>query len=171
MAAPLHKLTSGENAGKKKVAIVWDDRCQCSFDDLKHLDTMATILAYADFTRAFELHTNACRSGLGTVLYQTHDDGMDDVITYASRSLTKAKSHYLAHKLEFLSLKWPVVKKSHEYLYGLTFDVYTDNNPLTYVLKEPSWMLQVTDGWLAWPLTIFNCIIGQGRPILTQMPC
>ena len=27
-----------------------------------------------------------------------------------------------------------MVEKFHEYLYGLTFDVYTDNNPLTYVL-------------------------------------
>ena len=27
-----------------------------------------------------------------------------------------------------------VVKKFHEYLYGSTFDVYTDNNPLTYIL-------------------------------------
>ena len=25
----------------------------------------------------------------------------------------------------------------HEYLYGGTFDVYTDNNPLTYVLTSP----------------------------------
>ena len=33
-----------------------------------------------------------------------------------------------------LTLKWAVVKKFHEYLYGLTFDVYTDNNPLTYIL-------------------------------------
>ena len=69
-----------------------------------------------------------------SVLYQTHDDGMDVVITYASRSLTKAKSHYPAHKLEILTLKWAVVKKFHKYLYGSTFDVYTDNNPLNYVL-------------------------------------
>ena len=27
-----------------------------------------------------------------------------------------------------------MVEKFHEYLWGLTFDVYTDNNPLTYVL-------------------------------------
>ena len=26
-----------------------------------------------------------------------------------------------------------VVKKVHEYLYGLTFDAYTNNNPLTYI--------------------------------------
>ena len=56
------------------------------------------------------------------------------MIAYASRSLNKAESHYPAHKLEFLALKWAVVKKFHEYLYGSTFDIYTDNNPLTYML-------------------------------------
>ena len=48
--------------------------------------------------------------------------------------MNKAESYYPAHKLEFLTLKWAMVKKSYEYLYGLTFDVYTDNNLLTYVL-------------------------------------
>ena len=52
----------------------------------------------------------------------------------ASRSLSKAESHYPAHKLEFLTFKWAVVEKFHKYLYGSTFDVHTDNNPLTYVL-------------------------------------
>ena len=56
------------------------------------------------------------------------------MIAYASRSLSKAEYHYPAHKFEFLALKWVVVEKFHEYLYGLTFDMYTDNNPLTYVL-------------------------------------
>ena len=56
------------------------------------------------------------------------------MIAYTSRSLSKAKSHYPAHKLEFLALKWGMVEKFHEYLYGLTFDVHTDNNPLTCVL-------------------------------------
>ena len=134
VAQPLQPLTSGEKVGKKKAAIVWDDRCQQSFDDLKCLCTMAPILAYADFTRTFKLHTDACGSSLGAVLYQIHDDGMDTVIAYASRSLTKVESHYPAHKLEFLTLKWAIVEKFHEYLYGLTFDVYKNNNPLTYVL-------------------------------------
>ena len=57
------------------------------------------------------------------------------MIAYASRSLNKAECHYPAHKLEFLALKWAVVEKFHEYLYGPTFDVYTDNNLLTYVLN------------------------------------
>lgn len=38
------------------------------------------------------------------------------------------------HKLEFLALKWVVVDKLHDYLYGVKFEVQTDNNPLTYIL-------------------------------------
>ena len=34
MAQPLYELMSGENVGKKKVAIKWDSRCQQAFDDL-----------------------------------------------------------------------------------------------------------------------------------------
>ena len=59
------------------------------------------------------------------------------VIAYASRSVSKAESNYPAHKLEFLALKWAVCEKFHEYLYGSkSFDVFTDNNPLTYVLTS-----------------------------------
>ena len=134
VACPLHELTLEENVGKKKAAIKWDSKCQQAFDDLKTLCTTAPILAYANFTKPFKLHTDACGTGLGAVLYQTKEDATKAVIAYASRSLNKAESHYPAHKLEFLALKWAVVEKFHEYLYGSTFDVYTNNNPLTYVL-------------------------------------
>ena len=136
MAWPLHKLASGKNAGKKKAAIKWDSRCQQAFDDLKRLCTTSSILAYADFTKLFKLHTDACGTGLGAVLYQTLDDGTEAVIAYASRSLSKAESHYPAHNLEFLALKWAMVEKFHEYLYGSTFDMYTANNPFTCVLTK-----------------------------------
>ena len=95
---------------------------------------MAPILAYANFSKPFKLHTDACGTGLGAVLYQTWEDGTKAVIAYVSRILNKAESHYPVHKLEFLALKWAVVKKFHKYLYGSTFDVYTNNNLLTYVL-------------------------------------
>ena len=133
VAWPQHELTSGKNAGKKKAAIQWENRCQQAFDDLKRLCTTAPILAYVDFTQPSKLHTDACGSDLGAVLYQTCKDGTDAVIAYASRSLTKAESHYPTHKLEFLALRLVVINKFHEYLYGLAFDVYTDNNPLTYI--------------------------------------
>ena len=99
VAWPLHELTSGKNADKKKSAITRDSRCQQAFDDLKKLCTTAPILAYANFTKPFKLHTDACGTGLGAVLYQIWEDGTEVVIAYASRSLSKAESHYPAHKL------------------------------------------------------------------------
>ena len=59
-------------------------------DELKCLCTMVLILAYANFTKPFKLHINACGSGLGPVLYQVQDSGNDTIISYVSRSLTKA---------------------------------------------------------------------------------
>ena len=48
--------------------------------------------------------------------------------------MTQSETKYPIHKLEFLCLKWAITEQFHEYLYGNTFDIYTDNNPLTYVL-------------------------------------
>ena len=38
--------------------------------------------------------------------------------------------------MEFLALKWAITDRFHEYLYGGQLDVYTDNNPLTYILTS-----------------------------------
>ena len=133
VAKPLYKLVLGENASKKQNSITWDPECQEAFDKLKELCATTPILAYADFGKPFKLHTDASVLDLGAVLYQVQD-GVEKVISYTSRSLTKSESKYLVHKLEFLFLKWAITEQFHEYLYPNTFDVYTDNNPLTYVL-------------------------------------
>ena len=125
---------------------------------------MVPILVYADFSKLFKLHTDACGTGLGAVLYQTMEDGTEAVIAYVSRSLSKAESHWPAHKLEFLTLKWAVVKKFHKYLYGLTFDVDTDNNLLTYVLMTAKLDAAIV-GSPAWKTTILGCTIGLAKPI------
>ena len=95
--------------------------------------TTTPILAYADFGKPFKLQADASVLGLGAVLYQVQD-GVEKVISYASRSLTKSETKYPVHKLEFHCLKWAITEQFHEYLYGNTFDVYTHNNPLTYLL-------------------------------------
>ena len=133
MAKPLYKLISGENTAKKQNSIKWDSECQGAFDKLKELCTITWILAYADFGKPFRLHTDVSVLGLGAILYQKQDR-VEEVISYASQSLTKSGAKYPICKLEFLCLKWLITEQFHEYLYGNTFDVYTDNNPLTYVL-------------------------------------
>ena len=93
----------------------------------------APVLAYADYIKLFIVHTDASLGGLGAVLLQSQE-GKDWVIAYASRRLSQSECNYPVHKLEFLALKWAVTDKFHDYLYGNKFTVFTDNNPLTYVL-------------------------------------
>ena len=134
IARPLHDITVGSRKDKKqKPKFFWGDSQQQAFERLKECLVSAPVLAFADPHLPFILHTDASTEGLGAVLYQ-HQDGKDRVIAYASRGLNKAERRYPAHKLEFLALKWAVTDKFHDYLYGASFTVKTDNNPLTYVL-------------------------------------
>nr|KAG5686713.1 hypothetical protein BaRGS_020239 [Batillaria attramentaria] len=108
----------------------WGPEEESAFQRLKEILSSPPILRYADYDRPFQLHTDASQQGLGAILYQEQR-----VIAYASRSLSKAERNYPAHKLEFLALKWAVCEKFKDYLYGAEFVVFTDNNPLTYVLS------------------------------------
>ena len=74
-----------------------DMECQTAFDQLKELCTTSPILAYTDFTKSFKLHTDASVLGLGAVLYQIHK-GLENMISYASRSLTQSETKYPVHK-------------------------------------------------------------------------
>ena len=133
IAKPLYKLISGKNSKLKKKTVDWRLDCDLAFKELKDLCSNTPVLAYADYTNKFMLHTDASELGLGAILYQEQDKEKR-VIAYASRTLSSSEKNYPAHKLEFLALKWAVTDQFHEYLYGGKFEVYTDNNPLTYIL-------------------------------------
>ena len=64
------------------------------------------------------------------------NDGKERPVAFASRTLSKAERNYTTYKLEFLALKWSVTDRFDEYLYGSTFEVYTDYNPLSYFLSS-----------------------------------
>ena len=96
-----------------------------------------SFLAFPDFSLPFILNCDASECGLGAVLYQKQN-GKERVISFGSKSLTDAERRYHLHsgKLEFLCLKWAVTEKFADYLcFGPGFTVYTDNNPLTYVMS------------------------------------
>ena len=152
IAKPLTELLTGlETSSKhkaKKLKVQWGAAQQQAFDQLKQACTAAPVLGYPNFQKPFILHTDSSLEGLGAVLYQRDESDQLRVIAYASRSLTKPERNYPAHKLEFLALKWAVTDKFKEYLYGAPFEVYTDNNPLTYVLSTAK-LDATTQRWVA----------------------
>ncbi|XP_023190648.1 uncharacterized protein LOC111608786 [Xiphophorus maculatus] len=111
----------------------WTLECTEAFRKIIQCLTHAPVLAFADPTKPYILHVDASLDGLGAVLNQEHSDGLRPV-AFASRKLSQSERNYPVHQLEFLALKWAVVDKFHDYLYGARFTVRTDNNPLTYVL-------------------------------------
>ena len=136
VANPLNKLISGENAKKKNKRVEWTQECEESFQKLKDICTETPVLAYANYEKPFKLTTDASKKGLGAVLSQMSEDGKERPVAFASRTLSKSEKNYTTHKLEFLALKWSITDRFHEYLYGSTFEVFTDNNPLSYVLSS-----------------------------------
>ena len=141
IARPLNDLLVGHvtnpkaksKKALKRSPFEWTEKHQRSFDTIIDRLSNPPVLAYADYSLPFKVHTDASFDGLGAVLYQTQD-GKERVIAYASRSLKPSEKNYPAHKLEFLALKWAICEKFHDYLYGSLFEAITDNNPLTYVL-------------------------------------
>ena len=150
---PTHKPVSRKKRKKSSVLWEWGEAQQSAFNTLKEKLSSPPVLAYADFSKPFVLHTDASTEGLGAVLYQVQD-GQEKVIAYASRGLRNSERNYPAHKLEFLCLKWSVTEKFHDYLYGNQFEVCTDNNPLTYVLSSAK-LDATVHRWLA-ALSSFN---------------
>uniref|UniRef100_A0A3P8RRT6 Gypsy retrotransposon integrase-like protein 1 n=1 Tax=Amphiprion percula TaxID=161767 RepID=A0A3P8RRT6_AMPPE len=141
---------------KEPFAERWTPTCQKAFECIKEKLTSSPVLGFANPKLPYVLHTDASSSGLGAALYQ-EQDGKMQVIAYASRGLTPSEMRYPAHKLEFLALKWSVVEKFHDYLYGNTFTVVTDNNPLTYILTSAK-LDAASYRWLAALSTFDFCI-------------
>ena len=96
------------------------------------------VLVFPDFDKPFLLETDASKEGIGAVLSQKQDDGCYHPIAFGSRTLTPSEQNYHSSKLEFLALKWSITKHFKEYLAYIPFIIYTDNNPLTYVLTTPN---------------------------------
>ena len=105
VAKPLYQLLMGEDIKEKTNGIKWTEQCQQAFNKLKEICSDTPVLAYANYSKCFKVHTDASEQGLGAVLYQDQDDGTTRVIAYASQNLTKSEKRYHSSKLEFLALK------------------------------------------------------------------
>ena len=162
------EATTLEELKKPELTIpkfVWASEHQKVFDALKLALTIAPVLGYPNFEREFILETDASLRGLGAVLSQVDEQGKTHIIAYASQTLRpseKSMCNYSSAKLELLALKWAVTKKFRDYLLGLKFTVYTDNNPLAYIQTSKLGASQIR--WLSeLALFDFNIIYRSGK--------
>ena len=126
------------NLLKKDVKFDWDTSCQKAFEEVKQCLVSPPILIYPDFSKPFNLTTDASNTALGAVLSQGKV-GEDKPIAYASRTLNKAERNYSTIEKELLGVVW-AVRNFRCYLLGRSFTIYTDHKPLKGILnrKRPS---------------------------------
>ena len=92
VANPLHMLL------RKGLEYEWTDACQDAFAFLKEKLISAPILAFPDFSREFQLYTDASGFAVGFVLGQVQEGG-DHVISFGGRSLSKCERNYSVGEL------------------------------------------------------------------------
>ena len=137
LLAPLLRLM------KKDAKFQWDDECQKSFEMVVETLTTQPVLAYADFSREFVLVTDASSHGIGGVLLQPDDNGVNKPIAFAGRKTNKHEQNYNTTELEALAIVF-CVKKWHYYLATNHFKIYTDHSALKVLTGKTQYNPKLT---------------------------
>ncbi|XP_071939911.1 uncharacterized protein [Coffea arabica] len=98
----------------------------------KQLETPTEVRSFLGLAggEGYAVYSDASREGLGCVLMQ-----MGKVVAYASRRLKPHEQNYPTHDLELAAVIF-ALKKWRHYLYGVTFEVYTDHKSLKYLFSQ-----------------------------------
>jgi hypothetical protein len=113
---------------EKGRAFVWESAQEEAFQTLKDMLTSAPILASPQDLGEYILDTDASSSGLGAVLQQ-RQNGEIRVISYASRTLSRAEQH---HTTRIVGCHFRV-KQFPQYLLGRHFVSRVDHSALSYL--------------------------------------
>ena len=123
---------------KPSTEFKWSKETNDAFLLLKKQLVNAPILIYPDFTRDFEIYTDASGVALGAVLVQRKDELLHPV-SFASRQLNSAEKNYSTSEREMLAIVW-AAKHFNAYIYGRHIKFFTDHKPLSTLnkAKEPN---------------------------------
>ena len=123
-------------------AFHWTADCQSAFEELRHHLSTAPVLAHPNFSRPFIIDTDASDTGIGAVLSQIDDNGMERVVAYGSRVLSKPERRYCVTRRELLAVVF-FTRQFRPYLAGHHFTLRTDHGSLTWLrnFKEPEGQL------------------------------
>ena len=92
-----------------------------AFDNVKTTIAKEIVLAYPDFTKPFDIYTDASTKQLGAAITQDNRP-----IAFFRRKLSGAQSKYTVTKLELLAIV-ETLKEFNGMLWGQRINVYTNH--------------------------------------------
>ncbi len=95
------------------------------FYDIKATIAKDVVLAYPDFSKTFEIYTDASTMQLGAIITQDNRP-----IAFFSQKLSVAQSKYSVTEIELLAIV-ETLKEFKGMLWGQSIKVYTDHKNLT----------------------------------------
>jgi transposase InsO family protein len=125
-----HPLTV-QTGKKKRDALVWGEAEIAAFEKLRSCLISPPILAYPDFSKEFQIYTDASNYGIGAVLSQIQD-GKEVVIAYASKHLDPAEMKYSTIEREALAVI-KGIERFRYYLLDEPFVIISDHRPLQWL--------------------------------------
>ena len=118
---------------RKNSKWAWKSKQQNAFEAAKQLLCEQGTLAHYDIHKPIKLYCDASPKGLGACLVHVMQEGSEQPVAYASRSLQSAEQKYAQIKREALAIVF-AVKRFHQYVYGQEFTLVTDHRPLCKIL-------------------------------------
>ncbi len=110
--------------GTKKVPWHWDKVHQRAFDHVKATTAKDVVLAYPDYSKVFEIYTDASSKQLGVVITQD-----DRPIAFFGRKISNTQRKYSITKIELLAVV-ETLKEFKGMLWGQNIKVFIDHTNL-----------------------------------------
>ena len=137
-AQPLHEYLSGDGTGKKSELVTLIEEALHASKMLREACITTPALAFADYEKPFLLETNVSKEGLGAVLSQKQAEGFFHPVAYGSQAWLLRSETTIP--VSWSSWQWSgqSPSTSRKYLSWRPFIVWTDNNPLPYIMTTPN---------------------------------
>ena len=117
----------------KSQALNWNDDALTAFKATKEALANASLLSYPKNNAPTCLMMDASDTAVGAVLQQ-YVDGTRRPISFFSRKMTPAETHYSTFDRELLAV-YLAIKHFRHFLKGRRFHVLTDHKPLPFALN------------------------------------
>ena len=120
------------NLLKKGTKFVWSSEHQKEFDDIKSVILSPNVILYhPDWSKPFQVETDASRFGIGLVLTQ-ENNGSIRPVRFASRAFNNTESRWETMHQELYAVKWRL-EQFRPYVLGKRTKVITDHANLSFL--------------------------------------